>query len=240
MEFNSTMTFLERTYSFLSTLSSDPLFSSIVTLYTLILLYFPRLFLGIVFSPVLISTGILFLSLPRLGLIQTTEKEFNSTDAQQTHDSSTEEDHKWVSRETSLGLDLNPNPFYADSFVEWNLRAPLEVIYEEYEGEDEEGEGNDDVPVEKGERRETGIERYPSLSLYYPESDSDDSSDGDFPVIGGWDSPESMGFRWEEDGGDGLIEIALDGKRTSEVEEENLIEIDISTARDDEFRREFD
>uniref|UniRef100_A0A5B7B5Q3 Uncharacterized protein n=1 Tax=Davidia involucrata TaxID=16924 RepID=A0A5B7B5Q3_DAVIN len=248
-EFNSisakflakTMDFFENTLSYLSPLSSDPLFSSIVTLYTLILLYFPRLFLGIVFSPVLISTGILLLALLRLGAIQRIDKEFNSTEAQQTHDSA-DEDHEWVSWEansefkTEMGLDfdLDPDPFYADSFVEWNVRAPLEVIYEEYEGE----ENDDFVTNEKEETRVVGIQRYPSLSLCYPESDSDSSSDGEFMPIGVWDSPESMCFRWQEEDGEGLIEIELDGKRTSEVfhvEEDNLIEIDISPARNGEF-----
>ncbi|KAA8515378.1 hypothetical protein F0562_019011 [Nyssa sinensis] len=238
------MNFFQETLSFLSPLPSDPLFSTIVALYTLILLYLPRPFLGVVFSPVVISAGIVLLTLLRLGATQRIGKEFNSTEAKQIHDSA-DEDHKWVScetnseskTETGLGFDLDPFPFYADSFVEWNVGAPLEVIYEEYEGEDH--EENDDVPNEKEEMRVVGLERYPSLSLYYPESDSDDSSEGEFPAIEGWDSPESMRFRWDEEDRDGLIEIALDGKRTSEVmfrvDEDNLIEIDISPGRNDEF-----
>ncbi|KAI8001548.1 hypothetical protein LOK49_LG09G01806 [Camellia lanceoleosa] len=227
-----TMDFLEKTLSYLSSLSSDPLFSTIITLYTLLLLYFPKIFLGIVFSPVLISTGILLLTLLRLGAIQRVEKEFNSTEPEQNHHhhDSTVEDRKWVSIEsnseskTEMGLD--PNPFYAESFVEWDMRAPLEVIYEVYEGEED--EQNDDVLEDKEER-------YPSLLLYYPESDSDSSSDCDFPVIGEWEPPERLCFRWDEEDRDGLIEIELDnGKRTSELfhfEEDNLIEIDISPAR---------
>ncbi|PSR98553.1 Mucin-4 beta chain like [Actinidia chinensis var. chinensis] len=224
-------------------LSSDPLFSIVITLYTLIFLYFPRLFLGVVFSPVLISTGVLLLALLRLGAIQRIEDEFNSTETEQPHNESKSEDRKWVSpksnpgTEIEVGSDLGrePKPFYAESFVEWNVRAPLEVIYEEYEGE--EGEQNDDVFI--GERP---IERYPSLSLYYPESDPESSSDGDFPLIGDWDSPESVCFRWDEEDREGLIEIELDGKRKIELfhfEEENLIEIDISPERNpasfDEF-----
>ncbi|KAB1221890.1 hypothetical protein CJ030_MR2G006889 [Morella rubra] len=57
-------------FHLLSSISSNPLFSSIVCLYTLILLYFPHLFLWIVFSPVLNATGILLLTLFRLGAIQ--------------------------------------------------------------------------------------------------------------------------------------------------------------------------
>ncbi|GFS46408.1 hypothetical protein Acr_00g0102080 [Actinidia rufa] len=220
-------------------LSSDPLFSIVITLYTLIFLYFPRLFLGVVFSPVLISTGVLLLALLRLGALQRIEDEFNSTETEQPHSESKSEDRKWVSPKSNPGTEIEvgrePKPFYAESFVEWNVRAPLEVIYEEYEGE--EGEQNDDVFI--GERP---IERYPSLSLYYPESDPESSSDGDFPLIGDWDSPESVCFRWDEEDREGLIEIELDGKRKIELfhfEEENLIEIDISPERNpasfDEF-----
>ncbi|KAL0442830.1 UNVERIFIED_CONTAM: hypothetical protein Slati_2005700 [Sesamum latifolium] len=127
--------------------------------------------------------------------------------------------------------DLNPTRTrFTDSFVEWDVRAPLEVIYEEYEGDD--AEETDGVSQGKRESEMQIIQRYASLSLFYPESDSDTSSEGDFPTDGNWDSPDNMCFRWEEeDDRDGLIEIALDEKRNSEVEEENLIEIDLSPAR---------
>lgn len=231
----------------LSSLSSHPLFSTLVGFYTLVLIYFPSLFLPIVLSPVLISTAILLLTLLRLGSIQRTENEFNSIKVT--------EDPKWVSLESNYesenensvvsstnlvetevgsGSGSDQNNFYVESFIEWDVRAPLEVIYEEYEGEDE--ERNDDVRNEKSETPPvSAIERYGSLSLYYPESDSDGSSDGgDFAGFGGWDSPESMCFMWDEEKGEELIEIAFDGKRTSRevhFEEENLIEIDISPAR---------
>ncbi|GMP37144.1 hypothetical protein CsSME_00008963 [Camellia sinensis var. sinensis] len=71
-------------------------------------------------------------------------------------------------------MGLNTNLFYAESLVEWDIRALVEVIYEVYEGK--EGEQNDNVLVDKEER-------YPSLSLYYPESDSDSSSNYDFSMI---------------------------------------------------------
>ena len=78
------------------------------------------------------------------------------------------------------------------------------------------------------------IERYPSLSLYYPESDSDSSSsETDFLAIGEWVSSEKICYRWEEEDREGLIEIALD-KRDLDFhgeEEENLIEIDISSLK---------
>ncbi|KAJ8545593.1 hypothetical protein K7X08_018176 [Anisodus acutangulus] len=124
-------------------------------------------------------------------------------------------------------LDPEPQPetrpFYVDSFVEWNVRAQLEVIYEAYEGEEEE------YTEEKRDEELRVIERYASLSMYYPETDTDSSSGGDSPVIGDWDSPENLCFRWDEEDREELIEIELDCKRNnSEVEEENLIEIDLS------------
>ena len=77
------------------------------------------------------------------------------------------------------------------------------------------------------------IERYPSLSLYYPESDSDSSSsETDFLAIGERVSSEEICYKWEEEDREGLIEIAL-GTRDLDFhgEEENLIEIDISSLK---------
>ncbi|XP_052200956.1 uncharacterized protein LOC127807282 [Diospyros lotus] len=243
----------------LSHLSSNPLFSILVTVYALVFLYFPGHLLRVVFSPVLISTGTLLLTLLRLGANQTAENEsmINSAEPEPTPsdhlDSADDQDCKWVSSKTNvesrsdmgfcleLDLDPEPGPFYAESsFVEWNVGAPLEVIYElEYEGEEE--EQNDDVPAGNQDTRPSSMERYPSLSLYYPETDSDTSSDGGFPDAGGWNTLEGICIRWDEEDREGLIEITLDGKRRSEqfhFEEENLIEIDISPARIREFAGE--
>ncbi|KAL7225002.1 hypothetical protein ACSBR1_026309 [Camellia fascicularis] len=105
------------------------------------------------------------------------EKEFNSTKLEQTHHHHdlTVEDHKWVSiesdSESKIKMGLDPNSFYTESLVEWVVRTLVEVIYE-----GKEDEQNDNVLEDKEER-------YPSLSLYYPESDSNSSSDCDFPVI---------------------------------------------------------
>ncbi|KAK5803271.1 hypothetical protein PVK06_030916 [Gossypium arboreum] len=81
---------------------------------------------------------------------------------------------------------------FEEKFVEWDVRAPLEVIYEDYEG------------VEALDR---GIERE-------------------------WVSSEKRCCRWEEEeeeeeDREGLIEIALD----FHGEEDNLIEIDISSIK---------
>ncbi|XP_010277935.1 PREDICTED: uncharacterized protein LOC104612272 [Nelumbo nucifera] len=225
--------FFQETLSLLSFLDSDPLFSILIALYGLILLYFPRIFLDLVFSPVLISSGILISTLLRLGAIQSTEErngiptveKESSTSTGPEEIDSTAEDDKWVSCNTNtepkIKFDFVPNPFFFTSFLETNLKAPLEVIYEDCEGEDEESN-------EKEETRQVRINRL--LSLYHSESDTDSSSDGEFPEIAGWDSPQNMCFTWGEDDKEGLIEIPLDGKRSPifHVEEDNLIEIDIS------------
>ncbi|XP_062017043.1 uncharacterized protein LOC133733443 [Rosa rugosa] len=253
----SDLVFAETMKYFWASISSSPLFSSIVTLYSLILLYFPYHFLSIVFSPVLIITGIILISLLRLGASQSfedddlKEKEKPSDSILETEHSETndslevvheqiasvvqEEDHSFVTYrfetdESEMGF--NQYPCFDDYFVEWNVKAPLEVIYEEYEGEEDEKDNR-----EEHENQVLGLGRQPSLSLYYPESDSDTSSEGDFSVTGAWDSPENMCYKWEEDDREGLIEIALDGNKSSglefQVEEENLIEIDISPTRND-------
>ncbi|CAL0309424.1 unnamed protein product [Lupinus luteus] len=246
------------TLSFVSVFSSHPLFSCSVTFYTLIFLYLPHLFRKIVLSPVMILTGIILLSILRLGAIQRSEKE----QKEKCKESETEEEKNRVEKqgeivETAETISIEeihrlitPNyekdikyevgfkssSHFEDSFVEWNVKAPLEVIYEGYEGEETEHDSN--------EKQDMNISRYPSLSRYYPESDSDSSSENGFPAIGKWDSPENMSFRWEEeeDRELGLIEIALDGckKRTLEFqfEEDNLIEIDISPTRQREFSGE--
>ncbi|KAL7088830.1 hypothetical protein ACP275_13G152500 [Erythranthe tilingii] len=218
----------------IDSLSKDSLFSAIITLYTILLIYSPSLLLQFFFSPVVFSTLILLLYLLRLGAVQ------NSAPAAPIGSDSGEslplqieefvdpDHHNWAS---NTGANHNPHRFYEESFVEWDVRAPLEVIYEEYD-EGEDARENDVVSEAKKKSDMNIIQRYASLSLFYPESDSDCSSDGDSPTGGGWDSPEKMCFRWEdEDDREGLIEIALDGKRNGEVDEENLIEIDLFPAR---------
>ncbi|XWS18298.1 hypothetical protein CRYUN_Cryun32bG0031900 [Craigia yunnanensis] len=113
---------------------------------------------------------------------------------------------------------------FEETFVEWDVRAPLEVIYEEYEGDDP----NDNDPYTT-----RVFERNLSLSLYYPESDSDSSSsETDFLAIGEWVSSEKICYKWEEEDREGLIEIALDTRDLDlQGEEENLIEIDISSLK---------
>lgn len=134
--------------------------------------------------------------------------------------------HQWI----AIQPETEPNPdckFGSDSwFVEWNVRAPLEVIYE---GEEEEGEAED--KIEHVGTRLVGFSGYPS--------DSDSSSELGFPA-------EKVCFMWDEEEREGLIEIAIEGCYGKKIrgmmefqfEEENLIEIDISPARYSDFSGE--
>ncbi|PNY14912.1 hypothetical protein L195_g011601 [Trifolium pratense] len=229
--------------------SSNPLFSCIVTFCTLVYLYLPHLFSKIVLSPVITLTGILLLTILRLGATQKSHHE-EQKENQHKHESIVEEENRASKCREEEEKEKQSSPCFINSneievnsemgfessscFVEWNVRAPLEVIYEEYEGEEKCDDSN-----EKEENSNMGISSYASLSRYYPESDSDSSSEGGSPAIEDWDSPEE----WEEEDREGLIEIALDGNNMMmkkkelefQYEEENLIEIDISPTRYKEF-----
>ncbi|MED6144885.1 hypothetical protein PIB30_019673 [Stylosanthes scabra] len=251
------------TVSFFSVFSSNPLFHCIVTFYTLILLYLPHQCWRIVFSPVLILTSVLLMFILRLGAIQRREefqKERNHVEEVQEQKTIAKEENRgnraekqgkpielveansndWITRNSEIEFKSNvgfeSNSYFEESFLEWNVKAPLEVIYEEYEGEEE----AENPPNQKQEN--TNIFRYPSLSRYYPESDSDSSSENGFPETGNWDSPENMSFTWDEEDREGLIEIALDGSKKCGMEfhfdEENMIEIDISPTWQREFSDE--
>ncbi|MCL7031912.1 hypothetical protein MKW94_018645 [Papaver nudicaule] len=223
--------FIVSTYAFLSSLTSHPLFSITVAFYSLILLYFPSFFLNLIFSPVLISTGIIISTLLKLGTSPESVKENQFL--------SKPSDHELVefisceSEKTTEKQDtvIDKSSCFSESFVEyWNLSAPLDVIYEEYEGQEEVTAVNESA--------------FSCLGRYFPESDDTGSeSDDDFDLINGWDSPLNMSYRWEDeeeedDKEGGLIEIELnDEKRNSfdhrfydEIEEmdDNLIEIEIS------------
>ncbi|CAJ2678409.1 unnamed protein product [Trifolium pratense] len=237
------------TISFFSMFSSNPLFSCIVTFCTLVYLYLPHLFSKIVLSPVITLTGILLLTILRLGATQKSHHE-EQKENQHKHESIVEEENRASKCREEEEKEKQSSPCFINSneievnsemgfessscFVEWNVRAPLEVIYEEYEGEEKCDDSN-----EKEENSNMGISSYASLSRYYPESDSDSSSEGGSPAIEDWDSPEE----WEEEDREGLIEIALDGNNMMmkkkelefQYEEENLIEIDISPTRYKEF-----
>lgn len=241
-----TVKFLTRSYLYLSSLSSNPnpIFSIVVSFYCLILLYLPHLFLSFVFSPVLISTAVLLGILLRLGSSRR-EDEIFRTEIEEPGRKG--DGTNWVQSETDLDLALQEKDptfppeieeddpkdavtnwveakkvFVADlseTFLEWNRNGPLEVIHEEYEGEEDE-----DSPEK--ELRYAGVGRFLSSAFDFSDSDSSEGeSPEEFPPA--WDSPENLCFMWEER--EGLIEIPLGSKPTAgiELEEENLIEINL-------------
>ncbi|CAH8345511.1 unnamed protein product [Eruca vesicaria subsp. sativa] len=218
--------------------SAHPLFSSFITLSTLFLIYSPNAFLQILLSPVLLISISLLISLLHLG---STTREPNtrpgkSKEREAKTVKETEEESDVLFDVYSLSEATKQDSDTRHEFLEWDLRAPLEVIHEEDDEEDD--------PTRFRE-----MERYPSLSLCYPEtdsgSDSDSSSEFTFPEMSSWMSPEKMGYKWEEEeeedgGAAGLIEIKLDDefKKKSKrnqtemdfhAEEEGLIEIDLFT-----------
>lgn len=204
----------------ISSFSSNPLVSAIVALYTLIFLYFPSPFRRLIlFSPLLVSSSVLFFSVLRLrSSLRTARFVSDRVQAEPAvQPSSLQAPRDSRNDGAGPGRGPVPDPDYEDSFVEWNVRAPLEVIQEEYE--EVEGE-DDDVLMGKRDEDVGAIERYASLSLCYPETDSDScSSDGE------WGSPGNDRFRWEGLDGEELIEIKLSGNEV--LEEDNLIEIDL-------------
>ncbi|CAK8577816.1 unnamed protein product [Lathyrus sativus] len=215
-------------------ISSDPLLSIIVAFCTLVFFYLPHLFSTIVFSPVIILTGVLLLTILRLGAIQ--KFHHDQKENQQKHEENRagkckEEKEKQSSIISIKQVQNSENEVNSEMgletsscFVEWNVRAPLEVIYEEYEGEEKW-----DATNEREENCNMGVSSYSSLNRYFPESDSDSSSESGSPTI----------EEWDEEAGEGLIEIALDGSKRMKMkmdlefqyDEENLIEIDISPTR---------
>ncbi|XP_031501035.1 uncharacterized protein LOC116264787 [Nymphaea colorata] len=216
-------------------IDSNPLLSAVVSFCLLLLLYAPHILLRLLLSPVIVSAGALLVGILHLGSTKKPlQLEHSSTQA-----TTVEEDGE-CGKEEENEKEVVPRPRrrFSDVLVEWNRRAPLEVIYEnEYEGEG----GDEEAVVDGGrpeyyssparERKETC-----ALQCYYPESDSDSSSDDGFPAM--WERPDNRCFRWEDDNEDGLIEIpifkAKDTCRSPAeeldfylVDDDNLIEIDL-------------
>ncbi|CAI9777702.1 unnamed protein product [Fraxinus pennsylvanica] len=112
------------------------LFSTIFTLYILILLYFPAFCHGLFSLPVLFFISIILLYLLRLGASQEAQKEAGSYSTRkllpQNEEFSDNDLYRvWNESESTPSPNSNPGPnFLADFFVEWNVRAPLEVIHE--------------------------------------------------------------------------------------------------------------
>ncbi|KAI4304327.1 hypothetical protein MLD38_039857 [Melastoma candidum] len=221
----------------LSSLSENPLFSSILTIHILLFLYFPPFLVKLVFSPVTILAFLILVALLRSG--SPGEAGRNPNPECRAERATTQEEppfghgKEYDCRAEQVLLSCSAC-LIDESFVEWDVKAPLEVIYEEYEGE-EAGEGKP-VLKEDGLVRFGRLEKTSSLEVYYPDTDSDTSSEGELGLVreGGWPEEGSQPFEWEREDREGLIEIELDFGGSEKVyeedlhvEEENMIEIDL-------------
>ncbi|XP_030473201.2 uncharacterized protein LOC115690859 [Syzygium oleosum] len=188
-----------------SSLSSEhPLFPIALTLCALLLIYFPRVFLNVVLSPSL-NVGAVVMALALLIRIGAAPEA---------------EQFKRVGSRSVMGrgseMGSSPDRCSEVSFAGWDVKAPLGVIHEGYEGqEDNDGGGGPNV--------------YGGPTPYVEDTDSEASLEGKFTTTGGdLGSPDRWQFRWDSlEDAEGLIEIALD----LDGEEENMIEIEVSPAR---------
>ncbi|KAI0527287.1 hypothetical protein KFK09_002886 [Dendrobium nobile] len=173
-----------------------PLFSAAAAAGVVAVLYLPFHLLSIFFSPVLLSTLFLLFTLLRFG--SPTPPPPPKTDFERVK----------LSPETERCLlSSSQNQVFCEPSLEWGgWGAPLEIIYEEYEGEEEEESGDCSPEYSK-----CGLPEFDGL-LCYSDSDLDREEV----------SPQSICFRWDEEA-EGLIEIAL--------EEDNMFEIDLSACR---------
>ncbi|RZR71926.1 hypothetical protein BHM03_00008833 [Ensete ventricosum] len=253
---------LSRSLVFLSTLSAHPLFGTLAAAFLLVILYLPRSLLSLVLSPVPISTFVLLAALLRHG---SPPPKCPAAAAAAVDDE--EEELPPLCSETkpetkAESACYHQEVIFSNDFIGCGRRSrPLEIIYEEYEGEEECGGGgshqyrgwlqNADLESarlgftyakEEEEWGDGGSEDYPMwpqnansgsriagpIRFTYG-TDSDTESNGGSQAASeaeGSSSPEDHRLMWEdEEDGDDMIEIEL------ELEEENMIEIDISGGR---------
>ncbi|URE30005.1 hypothetical protein MUK42_06181 [Musa troglodytarum] len=223
---------LSRSLLFLSTHSTHPLFGSLAAASLLVILYLPRSLLSLVLSPVPISTFFLLAALLRHG-----SPPLKCPAAVAAVDDGEEEltplcsETKPVTKAESACY--HQEVIFSNDFISCGRRSrPLEIIHEEHEGEEEEeeecgGRGSEDYPrwplnANLGSRRAGPIR-------FAYSTDSDTESNGGSQAASeaeGSTSPEDHRLMWEDElDGDDMIEIEL------ELEEENMIEIDISGGR---------
>ncbi|XP_039130369.1 uncharacterized protein LOC120266775 [Dioscorea cayenensis subsp. rotundata] len=195
---NISMKTLSKSLFYLSKLMSHPLFSILTASLLLIILYVPRSLLPILLSPVPICTSFLLYSLFSFG---------SKPACHHRHPPSAHAKPESKPQTQPKLVPFHQNHIFLESGIEWvPIGGPLEIIYEDYEGE-EDGDSSEYSPSPEYSKA-TGLIGFGSLDFYLTDSDS------------GSDCGE-MRFRWDEDEEDdeGMIEIAF--------EEDNLIEIDI-------------
>lgn len=201
------------------------LLSILTTLLTLTLIYLP--------IPLLFSQIAVFLILLFSATLQTLESKTADevTPVGSLHFQSKSEDevcsksnllHFQQELENGVCSKSNIEHEFDEPFVEWDVRAPLDVIYEE-ESEDDES----DKPT-----TDTCLTRYSSsLANYFPETDTDTTSSDEYPDLDDCSSPSKICYKWDEDDANELIEIELESKKCLDFElEDSMFEIDISPA----------
>ncbi|CAL9040572.1 unnamed protein product [Musa banksii] len=242
---------LSRSLLFLSTHSTHPLFGILAAASLLVILYLPRSLLSLVLSPVPISTFFLLAALLRHGSPQ-----LKCPAAVATVVDGEEELTSLCPETKAESSCYHQEVIFSNDFISCGRRSrPLEIIYEEYEGEEEEERGGGGSHQYRGWLQNADLEsvRLGSLGFTYAEdyrmwpqnadlgsrragpirfaygTDSDTESNGGSQAASEAEessSPEEHRLMWEDDeDGDDMIEIEL------ELEEENMIEIDISGGR---------
>ncbi|URE30006.1 hypothetical protein MUK42_06181 [Musa troglodytarum] len=248
---------LSRSLLFLSTHSTHPLFGSLAAASLLVILYLPRSLLSLVLSPVPISTFFLLAALLRHGSppLKCPAAVAAVDDGEEELTPLCSETKPVTKAESAC---YHQEVIFSNDFISCGRRSrPLEIIHEEHEGEEEEeeecgGRGShqyrcwlqnaDLESVRLGSLAFTYAEDYPRWPLnanlgsrragpirFAYSTDSDTESNGGSQAASeaeGSTSPEDHRLMWEDElDGDDMIEIEL------ELEEENMIEIDISGGR---------
>lgn len=253
-------------------LSSHPPFSFCVASHALLLLYFPRLFFSPLFFFFVLTSLLLSTCLGRHrvevgGLAQLPPNppdgvnlesannesstiigtERGSDDQKQDQDACELEGITAATGELADAV-YTRSVFHSSgrSFVDWGTKWPLEVIYEEYEGEEADHEEEEAASIiewnrprslnnESHNEKSSVAQGFEEWGLCLPDSDdtgSSGSSEGEYEYpseLPTWESLENhhvdMLFMLKEEG---MIEIPLVGKAVPVPEEDSLIEIDLS------------
>ncbi|XP_020255145.1 uncharacterized protein LOC109832117 [Asparagus officinalis] len=195
--------------SLLNQIFSHPLFSILTTFLLLNFLYLPNLF-SLLFSPVLIITSLLLTILLHFGSPKPEPSPNKTNPIQTQHETRHEPPH-------DVELQDEKTSILCNSFAEWGRRSgPLEVIYEEYEGEAYDVVGSPEYS-KSPEYYRVMMSARKRLDCFGYGSSTDSDADSDESL------ENNISFRWDDEEEEGMIEIAL--------EEDNLIEIDLSACK---------